>query len=131
MKKEKLYQKLQYLQSERLKLHIIVSKILEIGYEEFGIPYQLMEDITSVNDEIYDNIIYIERLLSCLYEITEFEDLISECINTLAVIFVILKLKGIVIENFWFLKGDLYLLFVLGKFFKTLLTKIKNNLKCI
>lgn len=100
MKKEKLYQKLQYLQSERLKLHIIVSKILEIGYEEFGIPYQLMEDITSVNDEIYDNIIYIERLLSCLYEITEFEDLISECINTLAAIFVILKLKGIVIENF-------------------------------
>lgn len=68
MKKEKLYQKLQYLQSEQLKLYIIVSKILEIGYEEFEIPYQLMEDITSVNDEIYDNIIYIlkDYCLACM-----------------------------------------------------------------
>lgn len=120
MKKEKLYQKLQYLQSERLKLYIVVFKILEIGYEEFGIPLELMKDINSVNNEIYDNIIYIKRSLSCLYEITEFEDLISECIDTLAAIFVILKLKGIVIENFWFLKGDFYLLFILWNFQKTI-----------
>lgn len=115
MKKEKLYQKFEYLQSKQLQLYIIISKILEIGYEEFEIPDQLMEDIVSANNEIYDNIMYIEKSLICLHDITEFKGLIYECINTSEVVIAVLELLGIIIDNFWFLKGDSYLLFIFLK----------------
>lgn len=100
MKKEELYPEFEYLQTVQLKLCMILSRILEIGYEEFEIPYQLMEDITSANNEIYDNILYIEKSLICLHDITEFEDLIYECIDLSEVLFANLESLGIIVDNF-------------------------------